>query len=165
MTTTDRTDLQLTTVPPVEVAMLVRRPAAEVFRAFADPEVTTRFWFTSSTGPLTPGAKVKWEWSFYDITADVTVRDVEPDRRLVFDWDDDPVTTVEIRFTARPDGTTLVEVTETGYAGNGMDGDGVAAHLAGSTGGFTNVLCALKAWLEHGIELGTVRDRYPDGMG
>lgn len=159
------TDLKLTTVPPVEVAMLVRRPAAEVFRAFTDPDITTRFWFTGSTGPLTDGAKVQWEWSNYGITADVAVRDVEPDRRLVFDWDNNPTTTVEIRFTERPDATTWVEVTETGFADNGMDGDGVVAHVAGSTNGFTIVLSALKAWLEHGIELGAVRDRYPDGIG
>ncbi|MEV1167923.1 hypothetical protein [Nonomuraea sp. NPDC049784] len=36
--------------------MLIRRPPAEVFQAFADPDVTTRFWFTKSTGKLTPGA-------------------------------------------------------------------------------------------------------------
>lgn len=159
------TELQLTRVPPVEAALLIRRPAAEVFRAFADPEVTTRFWFTGSTGPLTAGAKITWEWADFGITADVVVRAVEPDRRLVFEWNDNPVTTVEIRFTPRPDDTTWVEVSETGFADAGMDGDGVAAHVAGSTNGFTIVLCALKAWLEHGIELGTVRDRFPDGIG
>jgi uncharacterized protein YndB with AHSA1/START domain len=30
--------------------MLIRRPVAEVFEAFVDPAVTTRFWFTKSEG-------------------------------------------------------------------------------------------------------------------
>lgn len=37
--------------PPVVVAhMLIRRPAAEVYAAFVDPAVTTRFWFSASSG-------------------------------------------------------------------------------------------------------------------
>ena len=54
-----------------------------------------------------------------------------------------------------------VEVTETGHAGTG---DEVAAHVAGSTGGFTLVLCSLKAHLEQGIDLGAVADGGPDSV-
>ena len=35
-------------------------------------------------------------------------------------------------------------------------------YLAGSTGGYTTALCAAKALLEHGIELGAVRNEFPD---
>jgi uncharacterized protein YndB with AHSA1/START domain len=35
-------DLKLSRAPSVEVGMLIRRPPADVFRAFADPAVTTR---------------------------------------------------------------------------------------------------------------------------
>jgi uncharacterized protein YndB with AHSA1/START domain len=35
-----------------DTGMLIRRPAAEVFEAFINPEVTTKFRFTDSTGPL-----------------------------------------------------------------------------------------------------------------
>jgi catechol 2,3-dioxygenase-like lactoylglutathione lyase family enzyme len=32
--------------------MLIRKPAAEVFEAFVDPDVTTHFWFTKGSGRL-----------------------------------------------------------------------------------------------------------------
>jgi hypothetical protein len=34
--------------------MLIRRPVEEVFNAFVDPTVTTRFWFSRSSGQLAP---------------------------------------------------------------------------------------------------------------
>ena len=34
--------------------------------------------------------------------------------------------------------------------------------VAGSTGGYTTTLCGAKDLLEHGIELGAVRDEFPD---
>ena len=43
--------------PTVQTQMLVRRPIEEVFNSFVDPAVTTRFWFTGSSGKLEPGAK------------------------------------------------------------------------------------------------------------
>ena len=48
----------LTKGPAVDVGMLVRRPPDEVFEALADPSVTTRFWYTRSTGPMTEGAEL-----------------------------------------------------------------------------------------------------------
>jgi hypothetical protein len=41
------------------------------------------------------------------------------------------------------------------------DGDEIVAAVANSTGGFTNVLCALKALLEHDVELNVVLDHTP----
>ena len=36
--------------------------------------------------------------------------------------------------------------------------------IAGATGGFTTVLCALKALLEHDVVLTAVRDHHPNGV-
>jgi uncharacterized protein YndB with AHSA1/START domain len=47
---------QLATAPKVNVGMLVRRRPDEVFEALADPSVTTRFWYTKSTGRMTMDA-------------------------------------------------------------------------------------------------------------
>jgi hypothetical protein len=42
--------------PPFGKAeMLIRKPAAEVFEAFVNPAITSRFWFTKSSGRLEPG--------------------------------------------------------------------------------------------------------------
>jgi uncharacterized protein YndB with AHSA1/START domain len=153
------TELRLSHVPTVKVGMLIRKPPGEVFQAVVDPDITTRFWFTRSSGKLTPGATVRWHWEMYDASATVRVKEVEDDRRLVFDWGDGAEsTTVEFRFTPWEDDATYVEVTESGLRG---DGDEVLTRAAGSTGGFTIALCALKALLEHGVALTAVGDRYP----
>jgi len=38
----------------VEAQMLIRRPVPEVFEAFINPHITTRFWFTKKTITKTP---------------------------------------------------------------------------------------------------------------
>ncbi|MEV6038189.1 SRPBCC family protein [Nonomuraea sp. NPDC052116] len=153
--------LTLTKLPDVQTAMLIRRPPAEVFEAFADPEVTTRFWFTKSTGRMSPGARLQWTWEMYGISTNVLVKEVEEGSRILFQWNDDHPLTVEFRFTPYGQDATLVEVAESGLTGSG---DEIIAHVADSTGGFTIVLCAVKALLEQNIELNAVRDRHPNGL-
>ena len=141
--------------------MLIRRPPGEVFRAFADPAVTTRFWFTKSTGPLVPGANVRWDWEMFGVSANVAVKEVDEDSRILMEWGDGGgSTTVDWRFTPWEGDATYVEVTETGLSG---DGDALVSRAADSTGGFSLALCAAKAWLEHDIALSVVRDRFPQG--
>jgi uncharacterized protein YndB with AHSA1/START domain len=48
-------DPKLTQVPVSKTGMLIRRPAAEVFEAFVNPEITTKFWVTKSSGSLEAG--------------------------------------------------------------------------------------------------------------
>lgn len=154
-------DLQLTQVPSVKAGMLIRRPPMEVFQAFVDPAVTTRFWFTTSSGKLTQGAKVRWDWETYGVSTTVSVTAVEEDSRIVFDWNDDNPTTVEMRFIPWEHDTTYVQVTETGLSG---DGDEIVAYTTGSAEGFSMVLCALKALLEHDVVLTAVVDHLPKGL-
>lgn len=138
--------------------MLIRRPVAEVYRAFVDPAVATRFWFTRSSGPLSPGGQVTWSWEMYGASAEVRVIDLQPDRRILIEWDEPP-TTVEWEFADRGDGTTVVTITNSGFTGSGAD---VVGKALDSMGGFSYVLAACKAWLEHGVELNLVRDHFPD---
>jgi uncharacterized protein YndB with AHSA1/START domain len=155
-------DLRLTQIPSVNVGMLVRRPPGDVFQALVDPDITTRFWFTRSSGKVVPGASLQWDWEMYGVSAKVSVKDVEDNRRIVFDWGDDAeATTVEFRFIPFGDDATYVQLTESGLSG---DGDALVARAAGSTGGFTIALCALKALLEHDVVLTVVRDRFPKGL-
>ncbi len=147
------------TAPVAKVAMLIRRPVAEVFAAFADPAVTTKFWFTTSSGRLEPGARVRWEWEMYGVGTDVHVLAFEPDQRLLIEWDTASTpTTVEWRFTPYPDDTTFVEITNAGFRG---DADAIVAQALDSTGGFSLVLAGLKALLEHDVRLNLIADRVP----
>ena len=154
---------QCLTQPPVAKAeMLIRRPVEEVFAAFVDPAITTRFWFTRSSGELEPGQRVRWEWEMYGASTEISVLEMEPNERLRIEWDGySGPTTVEWRFTPRADGTTFVSISEEGFQGSG---DEVLAQALGSTQGFTIVLAGLKALLEHDIDLRLVPDKFPDGL-
>jgi uncharacterized protein YndB with AHSA1/START domain len=152
------TESTMNTTPTVEVSTLIRRPPAEVFAAFVDPALTTRFWFTRSSGPLTPGATVHWDWEMYGVSDTVLVKEFEHAERLVIGWSRGTSLTTEFRFAPRTEGT-VVTVTETGFTGTP---DEAIAYVADSTGGYTTTLCGAKALLEHGIELGAVRDKFPD---
>ncbi|OLS99830.1 hypothetical protein BJF90_37555 [Pseudonocardia sp. CNS-004] len=151
----------------VEVSTLIRRPPEEVFAAFVDPAITTRFWFTGSSGALAPGATVRWEWEMYGVSDTVLVKEFDHPDRLVLGWGSgstaagDEHRTTEFRFQQRDEGT-VVTVTETGFAGSA---DEALAYVGGATGGYTTALCAAKALLEHGIELGAVRDKFPGCVG
>jgi uncharacterized protein YndB with AHSA1/START domain len=150
--------MQLSEMPTVEVSTLIRRPPPEVFAAFVDPALTTRFWFTKSSGALVPGARVQWEWEMYGASDTVQVKEFEAGERLVLGWASDDALTTEFRFVAREEGT-VVSIIESGFSGTA---DEAIQYVAGSTGGYTTALCGAKALLEHGIELGAVRDKFPD---
>lgn len=155
-------DPRLTQVPMTKTGMLIRRPAAEVFEAFVNPEITTQFWFTKGSGRLEVGKPVQWDWEMYDISVPVTAKAIEPGRRIVVEWPGyKGTTTVEWLFEPQPDGTTFVRITESGFTG---DGDELVNQVTGSTQGFSLVLAGLKAFLEHGIRLNLVADRYPKGI-
>jgi uncharacterized protein YndB with AHSA1/START domain len=109
-----------TAVVAAEAGMLIRRPVGEVFEAVVDPDVTTRFWFTRSTGMLEAGTRVCWEWEMYGHSAEVDVDEVVENERIAFRWpayEGGGQTTVEWRFTPQGDKATFVEVVNTGFDG------------------------------------------------
>jgi uncharacterized protein YndB with AHSA1/START domain len=95
----------------------------------------------------------------YNFSVAVRVKEIEKNKRIVVEWEAymDP-STIEWVFTARPDNTTFVSITNSGFEGTH---DAVVKKALDSTEGFTFVLAGLKAWLEHGIELNLVPDRFP----
>ena len=98
-------------------------------------------------------------WYFtQDISAEVRVLDVAENERILIEWgvDSDNPTTVEWTFVLRPDDTTFVKVVNQGFSG---DGDKIVDDALDSMGGFSIVLTAAKAYLEHGIDLHIVRDK------
>ncbi|MEX0645462.1 MAG: SRPBCC family protein [Parvularculaceae bacterium] len=142
--------------------MLIRRPVFEVFEAFVDPAITTKFWFTKSSGRLEPGKTVRWDWEMYGVSAEVIVRAVEKDARILIDWPaSEGRSSVEWTFTPTADGSTFVSIRNTGFPGDARQ---VAEQAIDSAGGFALVVAGLKALLEHGVELNLVRDRFPAGL-
>ena len=141
--------------------MLFRKPPAEVFRAFTDPSITTKFWFTKSSGPMAPDAKLRWDWEMFGASANVVVKEFARDRRVVFDWGaEGSMRTVVWRFVPWKEHTYL-NVVETGYRGTPEE---MAAQAIDSIAGFALVLAAAKAWLEHGLVLAVVADHVVQGL-
>ena len=69
--------MTLQNAPIVKVQMMIRKPVAEVFDAFVDPAITTKFWFTKSSGRVEPGKQLVWEWEMYRASSQITVKSVE----------------------------------------------------------------------------------------
>ena len=75
-------NLQLTQVPVSKTGMLIRRTVANVFEAFINPEFTTKFWFTKSSGRLETGRQIRWEWEMYNASTQVTAKTIEAGKRI-----------------------------------------------------------------------------------
>ncbi len=132
---------QLTQTPSTKTGMLIRRPVADVFEAFVNPEITTKFWFTKSSGRLEIDKQVLWEWEMYGASAAVTVKVIEPNQRIVIEWPGySGLTTVEWLFAPQEDDTTFVNITEVGFTGSG---DELVQQVTDSTGGFRLVRAGL----------------------
>ncbi len=140
--------------PKVKVEMLIRKPIQEVFEAFIDPEITSKFWFTQGSGRLEAGSCVQWHWAMYGATAEVEVKEIEVNKRILLDWG----TLVEWVFTEQAENGTFVTISNSGFSGSP---DEIVKQTLDSTEGFTIVLCGLKAYLEHGIRLNLVSDKAP----
>ena len=140
--------------PTVDISMLVRRPARQVWEAFVDPEQIRQFWLAESTARLTTGATAHWVFKVEGSEADVEVVESDPGRLLLLSWDEGQL--LRIEFADR-DEATLVRVHLDGF-----EGEDAAGRAIDSISGFTLVLSSLKVWLEHGIDSQLMYDRFPD---
>lgn len=135
----------------------VARSVAEVYEAVADPAQLSRYFTTGGAqGRLEVGADVSWDFADFPGRFPVTVIDADPPRRLVIRWDGESTASAEghttTTFTFEPledDTRTLVTISESSWAPT-RDG---AKNAFGNCSGWTEMLAALKAWVEHGINL------------
>lgn len=139
--------------------MLIRKSASEVFQAFIDPEVTKHFWFSKGSAPLEVNKEVEWTWEMYGFSAKVIATEIIAGECIQFDWyGSEKPTMVRIDFKTLNPTATYVSIVHSGFDQTGED---LVETLKDSTGGFTLVLAGLKAYLEHGIRLNLVGDKYP----
>ncbi|WP_241285748.1 SRPBCC family protein [Chryseobacterium arthrosphaerae] len=140
----------------VEAQMLIRKPVEDVFEAFINPEVTTHFWFTKSTGKLEEGTEVTWEWEMYGVKNVVKVHQIIPNQLIRTEWGE-PSVNVDYEFKTMENGT-LVVIKSYGFS---QTGENLLKEINDNTGGFTTVLDGCKAYLEHGINLRLIEDKFP----
>ena len=149
------------------VAARIARPVPEVFEAVADPGQLSEYFTTGGAeGRLETGATVTWDFHDFPGAFPVEVVEVVPDEKIVLKWDANEgeapnlegaevkaapyKTTVTMRFSALDAGDrTLVEISEEGW----RETQGALDASYGNCQGWSQMLCALKAWLEHGINL------------
>ena len=140
-----------------EVAGRIARPVEEVFEAVVDPGTLSRYFTTGGAeGRIEPGATVSWNFHDFPGAFPVEVVEVEKNKRIVLRWEadeNDPSakydTIVTMRFEALEDGRTLVSIAEEGWRETPA---GLKASY-GNCMGWSQMLCAMKAWVEYGINL------------
>lgn len=135
----------------------ISRPAAEVYEAIADPAQLSRYFATGGArGRLEAGAEVTWDFADFPGAFPVTVVEAEPSRRIVIEWEGEETAVGRGRtrttFELEPidsGARTLVTITEEAWAPTAAG----AKAAFGNCEGWTSMLAALKAWVEHGINL------------
>lgn len=139
----------------------IAKPVSEVFEAVVNPEHLSRFFTTGGAkGRLEPGAAVTWDFHDFPGAFPVHVLEVEKDKRIVLAWDaagdaapadaaGNRRTTVTVTFEPLEVNRTLVRISEHGWSDTP---EGLKASY-GNCEGWTGMICAMKMWLEHGLNL------------
>lgn len=136
----------------------ISKPVHKVFEAVVDPKKLSGYFTTGGAqGRLETGSTVTWDFHDFPGAFPVHVVEVEKDKKIVLRWgaapDGDPAgayeTTVTMTFEGLEDGRTLVRITESGW----RDNEAAQKASYGNCEGWTGMLCAMKVYLEHGINL------------
>lgn len=147
--------------PKFSVGGRIAKPVSEVFEAVVNPDTLSHYFTTGGAkGRLEPGAAVTWDFQDFPGAFPVHVVSVEKDRKIVLRWGGaegavEPdasgarLTTVEMTFEPIGQDRTLVRISEFGWSDTP---EGLKASF-GNCEGWTGMLCAMKMWLEHGINL------------
>jgi uncharacterized protein YndB with AHSA1/START domain len=96
------------------------------------------------------GATVEWEFTDVGRTLPVDVKEIEQDRRIVFEWTASGVRArVTILLEPADAETTRISIKRSRMA------YGSRRHPAslGTNAGWTDFVCCMKAYLQHGINL------------
>lgn len=141
------------------VSLAIKKSVSDVFQAFINPEHTTKFWFSASTGKLVPGEKVTWKWDWYDVSVEVDVVEIIDNEKIYFKWTGGNKTThVDFTFHTINTDLTFLVITQFGFSGTE---DELIKTLLDANGGFTLVAAGAKAYLEHGIQINLIEDKFP----
>ncbi|HSU25595.1 MAG TPA: SRPBCC domain-containing protein [Pyrinomonadaceae bacterium] len=139
-----------------EVQTRIQKPVEEVFDAVQNPDKLSGY-FTNggASAPLVEGTTV--EWAFADTPGQtpfkfpVIVKKVVPNKQIILEWEGskDGNTKVEINFEPSGSDSTLVRIAESGWRESQDD----LNRSYGNCMGWSQMLSALKAYAEYGINL------------
>jgi uncharacterized protein YndB with AHSA1/START domain len=136
-----------------KVQARIKKPVDEVFDAVQNPKKLSGYFTTGgASAPLLEGTTVTWSFHDFPGAFPVEVKKVVRNELIVFEWESNEGgynTRVEMKFEPLDKKSTLVTISESGWRENqtGLDAS------YGNCHGWTQMLCALKTYVEHGINL------------
>ena len=131
----------------------IATPVAEVFDAVYNPSKLSGYFTTGgASAPLVEGSTVTWDFADFPGAFPVQVRKVERDRLIELEWkanDGDYTTRTRLEFEPLEGNVTLVRISEGKWTETqrGLDAS------YGNCMGWTQMLCAMKLYVERGINL------------
>lgn len=136
------------------VSAHISQPVHDVYEAVADPARLSAYFTTGgAVGRLETGWTVRWDFADFPGAFPVEVVEARQDERIVLRWGDegrgDARTEVVFEFKALEDGRTLVSIAESGWP---ETPEGLKSSY-GNCMGWSQMLCALKCWVERGFNL------------
>ena len=139
------------------VSARVSKPVTQVFEAVVDPKQLSGYFTTGGArGRIETGTTVSWDFHDFPGAFPVDIIKSEKNSEIVLQWqvneggaDASYKTTVTMTFEDLGDERPLITITEEGWRETPA---GLAASY-GNCQGWSQMLCALKAYLEYGINL------------
>lgn len=138
-----------------QIQTKILKPVSEVFDAVYNPNKLSGY-FTNggASAPLDQGTTV--EWAFADNPGDeankfpVVVKTIITNQLIELGWEGKKGLDTHIRMEFEADGdNTIVRISETGWREKQDDLDSSYLNCMG----WTQMICCLKAYVEHGINL------------
>ncbi|MDN5624689.1 MAG: polyketide cyclase, partial [Acinetobacter sp.] len=106
---------------------------------------------------LKEGKIVQWSWDKYQVSSKVMVFNIIENKLIQITWGE-PKTSVDFIFEEISPEHTYLKIRNYDIS---LQGSELIQFIIDATGGFTTVLDGLKAYLEHGLELKLVEDKFP----
>jgi uncharacterized protein YndB with AHSA1/START domain len=141
--------------PSLSVWIIVGVSPAEAYEAVADPAILSKYFTTGGAkGRMESGKTVTWDFHDFPGAFDVDVDEAVSPTHIRFHWGGDKPehfrTQVDFKFEPVDGGKrTKILVSETGWP----EGEAGRGDSYNKTMGWSQMLAALKAWVEHGINL------------
>lgn len=131
----------------------IAKPIAEVFDAVYNPQKLSCYFTTGgASGPLDEGKTVTWKFADVDVSGDVKVKQTVKNEKIVLECPNNEggVTITEIAFATLDENSTLVSISEGGWREKNQESlDESYSHCMG----WSQMLCFLKTYMEHDINL------------
>jgi len=144
--------------PIAKAQIKVLSSPLSVYNAFVDADTMSKFWFTRRDNGLVKGSTVYWYVGDTPgaFAIEVKVVDLVSGKMILIEWGHrGTFTQVEWRIEATEDGNSILAITESGFIGSDAE---IIENVLDSTGGFNQVVVALKALLEHNSPINVVAD-------